>query len=240
MSPPSPRQAFFVALRRLRRLHGSRFLAVAVHRGLWYLARQVVGPRRFTLGGRELRYFLHPFLMDTERCVEIPIARDFLAGYRADSVLEVGNVLSTYLPVSHRVLDRHERAPGVANEDAATFAWSRRFARIVCLSTLEHVGTDEPELDPAKAERALWNLRHHLEPGGRLLVTFPLGYHRRLDEALAAGRLGEHDRTYLRRQSRWNTWTEIDGDAASGARFGEPYPCGNVLAVLRFAHPESP
>ncbi|MEM8929663.1 MAG: hypothetical protein AAGE94_00715 [Acidobacteriota bacterium] len=234
------RPTVFAAIRRLRRRHGLRFLAIAAHRCAWWLARVVFGPRRFTVDGRSLRYFLHPFVIDTERCIEIAIARDVLDGHPPDTILEVGNVLSTYQPVAHRVLDRYEEAPGVVNEDAAGFSWPERYARIVCLSTLEHVGRDEgldeAEQDPTKAERALVNLRRHLEPDGLLWVTFPLGYHPQLDAALAAGRLGEHHVAYLRRRSRWNTWSEIDAASAAGARFGAPYPCGNVIAVLRFTH----
>ncbi|MDA8019460.1 MAG: class I SAM-dependent methyltransferase [Thermoanaerobaculia bacterium] len=233
------RPAVVLALRRLWRLHGLRFPLVAVHRVIWFLSRTAFGPRRFTWGGRNLRYFLHPFLMDTERCVEVPIARDFLEGQPPDAVLEVGNVLSTYQGVSHRVLDLYEQATGVVNEDAADFAWTERFDRIVCLSTVEHVGRDEPVQDPEKAERALRNLRRHLTPDGQLLVTFPLGYHPQLDQALASGRLGELSCIYLRRMSRWNSWTETDARSARGAQFGSPYPCGNVVAVLRLTHLDS-
>ena len=229
------RRAPFVAWRRLWRRHGFRFLAIGVHRGLWLLARKLLGPRHFVIQGRRLRYFLHPFVLDTERVVEIPLGQELLAGQPPETVLEVGNVLSTYQPVVHQVLDLHEKAPGVTNEDAATFSWPRRFECIVCLSTLEHVGRDEPDQDPEKAERALVNLRRHLAPAGRMLVTFPLGYHPELDEALASGRLGQTSHSYLRRESRWGTYAEIDAAETAGARYGAPFPCGNVIAVLRFA-----
>ena len=172
--------------------------------------------------------------MDTERVVELRLGLDHIASQDPSAVLEVGNVLATYTAVKHTVLDLNEHHPHVTNEDAATFDWPQRFDRIVCLSTLEHVGKDEAEEDPAKAERALLNLRRHLSPEGRLLVTMPVGYHPLLDERLCEDRLGACRAHFLRRTSRWGSWQEIPPTQIRGARYGDPFPCANVLAVLHF------
>lgn len=140
----------------------------------------------FTYWGSTFDYFDHPYntTVLNERAVEIPIVRDWLPDGEG---LEVGNVLSHYQPVTHRVVDRHER--GVENLDV--FDITGEYDWVLSISTLEHVRWDPPEpQDPNGSIRALQHLRGLLRPGGRMLVTVPLGHQPHLDAVLMANETG--------------------------------------------------
>jgi SAM-dependent methyltransferase len=121
----------------------------------------------------------------------------------------VGHVLGHYGPMrSHDVVDRYEVADGVINVDVLEFAPSDPYDLIVSVSTLEHVGWDEEPRDPERALAAVQRLRELLAPGGRLLATFPVGYHEELDRAIRDGRAGFESVSALRRQAD-GSWAEV-------------------------------
>ena len=188
----------------------------------------------FDLGGRRYDYFWHDYNMTwrNERCVEVPLARALLAEFTGARVLEVGNVLSHYFPVSHDVVDKYERAPGVRNEDVVDFAPLQRYDCIVSLSTLEHVGWDETPREPGKALRALSHLVERcLAPGGRMLVTFPVGHNRDLDQAFAADRLPFTRSHCMKREGRFAHWREASCAEIRDAAYGHPHPFANGLVI---------
>ena len=183
----------------------------------------------FALAGRERPLFFHPYneTWQNERAVEVPLALEALD---ASPVLEVGNVLGHYGRSGHVVVDKYERAPGVVNVDALDFAPAERFARIVSISTVEHMGFDEDVRDDGKPRRAVAHLRSLLAPGGQLLVTIPLGYNAAAD-ALCAPEAGAFDEVaYLRRTGELE-WAEATWPEVSGAPYGTPFPAANVVAV---------
>lgn len=122
-----------------------------------------------------------------ERAVEVPIAMAFVNPHQVG--LEAGNVLSHYGCLGHRIVDRYEQHPYVDNVDV--FDIAGEYDWIVSISTLEHVRWDPPEpREPEGALRALRHLEGLLKPGGRMLVTIPLGHHAYLDPVLMAGQSG--------------------------------------------------
>lgn len=191
----------------------------------------------FVLGGKRYDYFWHDYSMTwrNERCVEVPLARALLDGFAESAggrVLEVGNVLSHYFPVSHDVVDKYERAPGVRNEDIVNFAPERRYGLIVSLSTLEHVGWDETPRQPGKALHAVAHLKERcLAPGGRMLVTFPVGHNGELDRAFAAGRLPFTQSFCMKRAGRFAHWREAAWAEIRDAAYGYPHPFANGLVI---------
>ena len=188
--------------------------AVARRMAAWGagLARPPRG--EFELGGERYPFArrIYGLTWITERAVEIPVAQRLVERNREKRILEVGNVLSHYGPVTHEVVDKYERAPGVRNVDVLDLASEPAYDLVVSISTLEHVGRDEEPRDPGRAIRALDHLRGTLNPGGELLATVPAGYNPDLDRALADG---AHELRAMRRRP----WREVDPSEA----FQSPY-----------------
>jgi SAM-dependent methyltransferase len=190
-------------------------------------------PDGFELDGRRYRYFVHPYnaTWRNERAVELPVALALLDESRGARVLEVGNVLVHYGRRGHDVVDKYEPSPDVIALDIVDFRPERPYDVIVAISTLEHVGFDEDVRDPAKPRRAVEHMASLLAPGGRMLVTVPLGYNEALDRDLLADGLGFDRVGFLERTSRLGRWREVPAATAAGARYGHPYRWANAVAV---------
>jgi SAM-dependent methyltransferase len=215
-----PRTASAVRARGLRPVAGdyARFASGLVAGLPWSL---VGGQGHFAFGGDRYPYLFHrhKWTWLTERAVEVPIARAAVDRYAGRRVLEVGNVLSHYGTHDHLVVDKYERAPGVLNRDVLELDDLGPFDLILAVSTIEHVGRDEEPRDPAKAIETLRRLPRLLAPGGTLLLTVPVGYHKGLDAALASGEFSFSRTGALRRSELGPRWHE----AAPEDVWGTPY-----------------
>lgn len=201
------------------------------------LAFPVIRARRrddyFTFCGERLPYAVHRYnnTFRNERIVEISIANWFLSGAANARVLEVGNVLGHYGVNGHTVVDKYETAPGVINADIVDYVPERRFDTVVSISTLEHVGWDEEPREPRKVFQAFDAVRGFVAPGGRLLVTIPIGYNTTLDEGLRSGALTFDREIWLMRTNRRNEWRECGRDEALAGAYGSPFNAANTLCV---------
>lgn len=177
----------------------------------YWLVRLTSRPSAFTFRGKSYRYFWHCYnaTWRNERAVEIPIARDFLAGVPPEDVLEIGDVMSNYGPVPHQVVDKYEKGERIINADVCDFRSEKKYQLILSISTLEHVGWDEEPKDESKVLRAFGNLRGLLAPEGKLLVTVPIGYNPSLDKMIGEGRISFSQCIYLKRRPRRNIWKEV-------------------------------
>jgi hypothetical protein len=146
-------------------------------------------------------------------------------------VLEVGNVLSHYIPVRHDILDKYERGERVINEDIANYSSPKKYELIVSISTLEHVGWDEKPREPLKPLRVLDNMKNMLLPGGRIVLTFSLGYNAVLDDLIKKRRTGFTREYYLKRVTKDNRWKEVGWEDIQNVRYGHPFPYGNGLVI---------
>ena len=96
-------------LARVRRVAAERGWIAVLAGCVRWLARYLLGLAglrgrgSFTYAGRSYRLFRHGYHYTwmNERAVEIPICLDLLAGHDPARALEVGNVLSHYVPVAH-------------------------------------------------------------------------------------------------------------------------------------------
>jgi SAM-dependent methyltransferase len=178
------------------------------------------GNETFEYRGEELHYFNHMYNCTrlNERAVELAIARHFMSWAQHDAWtrkrsaatgLELGNVTSHYWPAHHRIVDRYEEAAGVENIDVFDLASGSSADWIIAISTLEHVRWDEPDRDPNGAANAIWHLKSLLKPGGRMLVTCPLGYHPQLDREILSGRFEDARQTCFVRTGDID-WVESD------------------------------
>ena len=200
------------------------------------LLRLARARRRFRFEGREHPYFYHRYnrTWRSERSVEIPLILQRIGSVGGARILEVGNVLSHYVNRTDDVLDLYDDTPGTIRQDAATFRPPTPYDLIYSISTLEHVGWDEVPRDPDKALRAVENLRSCLAPGGRLIATWPVGYHPGLDRGLDEGILEPAQLGCLKRVSRANEWVEAGWPEVRGLKFGDPFPFANALCILTF------
>lgn len=199
----------------------------------YYGVRLTRTPGKFDFQGRTYTYFWHCYnsTWRNERAVEIPIVWELVSKADPAAVLEVGNVLSYYYPVGHDVVDKYDRKAGVINEDIVEFRASKRYALIVCISTLEHVGWDEVPREPAKVFDAYQKLRSLLAPGGRLIVTFPPGYNSVLDRMVAERKISFDQLICMKRVSAANEWREAKREEAASAGFDEAVPTPRGLFI---------
>lgn len=189
--------------------------------------------RTFSFQYKTYEYFYHPYntTWSNERTVEIPIIWNLMKDYRGKEILEVGNVLSHYYPVSHDILDKYEEADGVINCDVVSFQPSKKYDLIVSISTLEHVGWDEKPHEPMKFVEAIEHLKKLIAPDGKLVVTFPVGHNFMLDELLDKHSVGFTSIFYLKRVSANNEWVEVDWADIRDAKCNYPYQAANGLIV---------
>lgn len=215
-----PRTASAVRARGLRAVAGdyARF-ATEMAVGL---PRTLAGSHgQFSFRGQSYPYLFHRYKHTwlTERAVEVPIVQALVDGHRSEQVLEVGNVLSHYRDQRHLVVDKYERAPGILNRDALELEDLAPFDLVVAISTIEHIGRDEEPRDPGLAIEALRRLQALLAPGGRLVATVPVGYHRELDRALSTGEVALTRGAALRRGALGAGWREVAPEEV----WGTPY-----------------
>lgn len=196
--------------------------------------------RTFTLGGRGYPYLRHRYLdtASSERAVELPVALALLHEAQAAParrVLEVGDVLTHHAWSDHLVVDLYGRRPGVVNEDIASFTGGP-FDLVLSVSTVEHIGWDESPRDVDKAARAVGHMVSLLAPGGEMLVTIPVGYHRFLDDAVTDGRLNPTRIAWLVRTGV-RRWTEGSEDEALATVYGWPHAGASAVAFLWWGRP---
>ncbi len=189
--------------------------------------------RTFRVQGRRYRYFYHRYnsTWKTERAVEVPLVWEIVQQYQGRRILEVGNVLSHYFPVTHDIVDKYERAPGVTNVDIVDYAPAATYDLIVSISTIEHVGWDEEPREPEKLVRAIAHLERLTAPGGQIVLTLPLAYNAYLDELLRADRLRFDRHLCLQRISRDNRWAQVEWRAIRDAHFNTPFRGINGLVI---------
>lgn len=202
--------------------------------GLARAATRRPSDARFTFDGLQLPYFYDRYNNTwlNERAVEVPLARTALV--RGGQVLEVGNVLGHYGHSDHDVVDKYERSPGVQNIDVLELDPERRWDVVIAISTVEHVGVDDVPRDATRGLAALRLLVAAVRPGGRLLVTVPVGYNPVLDAALVAGEVGGVRTLGLLHVGAGPRWREVPAAQAAQAPydFGARSACGLLIVQL--------
>ena len=187
----------------------------------------------FALNGTNYKYLYHRHNCTwcSEREVEIPIAWKTVCKHNNKKILEVGNVLNWYYDLKHDVLDKYEIASNVINEDVVNFNNGKKYDLIVSISTLEHVGWDEPKRSKTKILKALDNLKSLLTKNGILLFTVPLGYNKYLDALLNENKIKMSEAYFLKRISTDNRWIETAWNEVKNTRYGEPFEAANAIMI---------
>jgi len=99
-----------------------------------------------------------------------------------------------------------------------------KYALIISISTLEHVGYDEEPRNTRKILDAFSNLKRLLAPNGRIVVTLPLGYNHEMDNFIKEKTIRFNSQYYMKRISSANDWKEINQNEVEFAKFEESLP----------------
>lgn len=187
----------------------------------WYYYNMLKLSKTFYFNRKAHNYFYHIYNVTwkNERAVEVPIIWDYVKKMHGKRILEVGNVLSNYFPVSHDIVDKYDMADNVINCDVCEFQSSINYDLIVSISTLEHVGWDENPREPFKIHRAIENLKNLLNNGGKIIVTLPLGYNDVMDKLLDEGKIQFTQMYCLKRVNENNKWIEVNWRDVVGSKY---------------------
>ena len=168
----------------------------------------------FKFQGQTYSYFYHSYntTWKNERGIEVPIIWRLVQENSEKRILEIGNVLRHYVSCQHDVLDLTEKYPGVINQDIGYFKPQAKYDLAVSISTFEHIGCWEKE--PRQPERLLQAIQNILEnilsPGGRLVITVPLGQNPDMERYLATGKINFTQLICMKQvNSRKNEWKEF-------------------------------
>lgn len=147
----------------------------------------IINKNYFNYDELRLKYFINWYnhTWTNSRQIEIPIFFEILKRCGNERMLEVGNVLSHYIPITHDVLDKYEETTGVINEDIIDYKPEFKYDVVLSCSTLEHVCFDEEDKDSDGFIKAINNIKNNiLRPGGVLVFSVPIGYNPGVDKAL--------------------------------------------------------
>jgi hypothetical protein len=192
----------------------------------------------FVFQGKKYNYFYHTYnaTWKNERTIEVPIIWGVVQENAGARILEVGNVLRHYFSCSYDVVDLHERYPGIINADITNFCPAKKYDLIVSISTFEHIGCWEKEQnDPQQLLAAIENIQKNvLSPGGKLIITVPLGQNRELENFLASDKINFSQLSpFQQTSSRASEWKLVDWTELLGREFTpEGFWCGTNKVVV--------
>lgn len=238
----------FTVLRTFYKENGLWPTVRKIVKGIWHRFTRVLisyylhlkRKRYFRFDGKSYQYLYRTYnnTWRGERTVEVPIAYHSVTEAKGKRILEVGNVLQNYYRSSHDVVDKYEKGANVINADILTYVPEQTYDLIVSVSTLEHVGWDEEKKDPEKILRCLENLIDNcLSPGGKLVVTMPLGYNRHVDHYVRTNRFPFSEIRFMKRISARNEWAEVPYGEVENAVYGYPFFFANAIMVGTYKKP---
>lgn len=193
----------------------------------------------FRFNNKEYAYCFHKYNVTwiSERAVEIPIMLEILYKNlkRGKKVLEVGNVLKHYKTDSSTwpIVDKYERGSDVINADIVDYKSSKKFDLVISVSTMEHVGFDEEDIDSSKIDQAIEHVwKNLLKKDGQFIFSFPLGYNINLDKKVLNGKLKHvSDIKFLKRVEKLK-WEQVGIRKLKDVKYNYPYAGGNSLVVV--------
>jgi SAM-dependent methyltransferase len=233
---------FELSLNKLKRLVKEKGLIHIAHMGCLRISTKLTSPfyfwyyktfkqELFKFNGEIYNYFYHTYhtTWKNERSIEIPIIQRYIDSNKYKNVLEVGNVLSHYFPVSYDIVDKYEEGEHVINTDVVDFNPKKRYNLIISISTIEHIGYDEKIKDPMKIRKALAHLKTLLAPNGKIIISVPLDYNPEMDKLI------KYEKTfselYYLKRIAVDKWIEVNKEDIKNAKFNYPFPKDNALVI---------
>lgn len=178
---------------------------------VWYY-KLFRSSERFKFNGIELKYFHHIYncTIANERAVEVSLAESLVNKYKNKQILEVGNILNNYFPVSSDIVDKYEKNNGVINCDINKFFPHHLYDLIISVSTLEHIGMDYGEkTEEKKALTSIRYLKRLLNKGGQIFITIPLGWNKALYNRIIKSPGLFDNEYYFKKISPLNDWIQV-------------------------------
>ena len=198
-----------------------------------YRINYTIFKKFFILDGKKYHYHINIYnSVISERVVEIPFAKEFLLGKRGKSILEIGNVLSHYFSVNHEIVDKYETYPYIIAVDIIDFNPGKKYDLIISISTIEHIGFDEPNREKGKSKKAILKIIDLLNNNGIAIITVPLGYNPEIDSIIVKNEISFTKKIFLERMSILNLWKETTMEDALKHKYAQKYPAANSVAFL--------
>lgn len=189
-------------------------------------------PGEIRIGDRYIKYYSSDTntTSSNERKIEIPLGLDFLSRFPNSSIIEVGAVMPYYMTAGHRVIDLFDTYPRAEHVDAATLKYNG--ANVLSISTIEHMGTDNSwygKLYKATNYSAGPEfLAKIVAESKNYLITFPIGWDRKLDEYVRTSGL----RHVVFKRDANNIWALCHEKNWGGMLYNHPYHAGNYLCIV--------
>ena len=129
-----------------------------------------------------LNYFYHPYNYTkcNERCVEVALAMEFIREH--PDYIEIGAVLPYYTKSAKKVIDCFDPE---GDDGRRLSECDIRDENVVCISTLEHFGTDEYGNEKLSKLEGLAGLLQIITTAKNYFITIPIGMNKNLDNQLA-------------------------------------------------------
>jgi hypothetical protein len=195
------------------------------------LERQKIMQETFELNGKTYQYFYNDYNTTgrNERKVEVPVFMDEISKHQGQRILEVGNVISHYYPVTWDVVDLYEEAPGVINQNISCYTTPDKYDFVFSVSTMEHTGYGNELI---AGFDNIFNCL--LKPGCEMFLSLPWAYNRDFEHRLLSGELG-YARSYFMKQEPAGIFTQCTLGDLEGIKYDKPYFAGNgfVLSYLK-------
>ena len=197
--------------------------------------------RSFLYRGQQLDYFYHKYnkTWKNERSIEVPIALCEIEKHKGERILEVGNVLRHYVKVKYDVLDKYEEEEGLIRDDIVDFIPANKYDFIISISTIEHVGIDDKPANLSKAIIALQKMQGMLKDGGKMFVSFPIGYNSALSDLslmFSLNKLNKKIIYFKKTDASKNIWEEAKYSSVKDVPYSQPV---KGVAFLEIAKEDS-
>ena len=175
---------------------------------------------------------------NNERYCEIPIIEYELKRFFSEvaksnediRILEIGNTYHNYHKIFWSVIDKYEKSHGVINMDIRDYIPGNKFDLIFSISTFEHIGIDDEPNDNTVLE-AIQHTKSLLTDNGILILTFPIGYNKVLDEHVMA----EQEKYDLHVYKKYKKgWKESNLEEIKDYEYNKPYDNANGLVIVNF------
>ena len=181
---------------------------VDLHKNIGFIGSN----NRIDYDGQSLELFSHIYNCGykntrcSERAIEIPIALQWLSKHK-ENLIEIGAVMPYYFPgIIQDVVDPADNH-FLVNEKKSIFDLDLSKKNVLCISTVEHIGTGQYGL--LEEKNTIHAINKILQESNTCLITCPVGENPILDEWLENNHLDPRITVYARKYFG-NNWERLE------------------------------